>query len=196
MYSNVGHSFFQLHPVLRHRVFSYRAEQRLCHHPHAGLSTDSHLFPADFRLPYHAHTVCRRFGSGHFSHCSVFPVQELSAIQACKLSVSRIRIYRNGESAFSATDILCSRILIGAYSFQSLHPKSFFRFAYRLERTLLVSIGLCLSIRTHGFILPAIPGTGEFPLYPIWFPALGIGDNRVYTPFIYGQFKPLSNSRI
>lgn len=85
---------------------------------------------------------------------------------------------------------------IGAYSFQSLHPKSFFRFAYRLERTLLVSIGLCLSIRTHGFILPAIPGTGEFPLYPIWFPALGIGDNRVYTPFIYGQFKPLFNSRI
>ena len=29
-----------------------------------------------------------------------------------------------------------------------------------------------------------------------WFPALGIGDNRVYTPFIYGQFKPLFNSRI
>ena len=57
------------------------------------------------------HTVCRRFGSGHFSHCSVFSVQELSAIQICKLSVSRIRIYRNGESAFSATDILCSRIL-------------------------------------------------------------------------------------
>ena len=111
MYSNVGHSSFQLHPVLRHRIFSYRAEQRLCHHPHAGLSTDSHLFPADFRLPYHAHTVCRRFGSGHFSHCSVFPVQELSAIQVCKLSVSRIRIYRNGESAFSATDILCSCIL-------------------------------------------------------------------------------------
>ena len=74
-------------------------------------SVDSHLFPADFRLPYHAHTVCRRFGSGHFSHCSVFPVQELSAIQVCKLSVSRVRIYRNGESAFSATDILCSRIL-------------------------------------------------------------------------------------
>ena len=76
------------------------------------------------------------------------------------------------------------------------HFVEFFRFAYRLERTLLVSIGLCLSIRTHGFILPAIPGTGEFPLYPIWFPALGIGDNRVYTPFIYGQFKPLFNSRI
>lgn len=126
MYPNVGHSSFQFHPVLCHRVFSYRAEQRLCHHPHAGLSTDSHLFPADFRLPYHAHTVCRRFGSGHFSHCSVFPVQELSAIQACKLSVSRIRIYRNGESAFSATDILCSCILDSAYSFQSLHPKSFF----------------------------------------------------------------------
>ena len=31
----------------------------------------------------------------------------------------------------------------------------------------------------------SIPGTGELPLYPIWFPALGIGDNRVYTPFIY-----------
>lgn len=125
MYSNVGHSSFQLHPVLRHRVFSYRAEQRLCHHPHAGLSTDSHLFPADFRLPYHAHTVCRRFGSGHFSHCSVFSVQELSAIQICKLSVSRIRIYRNGESAFPQLILFVPVFWIGAYSFQSLHPKSF-----------------------------------------------------------------------
>ena len=38
---------------------------------------------------------------------------------------------------------------------------------------------------THGFTSTSIPGTGEFPLLSIWFPALGIGDNRVYTPFIY-----------
>ena len=104
---------------------------------------------------------------------ALFSVQELSAIRACKLSVSRIRIYRMGESAFSATDILCSCILIGAYSFQSLHPKSF---SLRLSAgAYLIGFYWAMPIyRTHGFILPAIPGTGEFPLYPIWFPALGI----------------------
>lgn len=126
MYPNVGHSSFQLHPVLRHRVFSYRAKQRLCHHPHAGLSTDSHLFPADFCLPYHAHTVCRRFGSGHFSHCSVFPVQGYQQSKPASYLFHAFVFIGMGSLLFPQLIFFVPVFWIGAYSFQSLHPKSFF----------------------------------------------------------------------
>ena len=35
MYPGLGHPPFQLYPILRHRIFSYRAEQRVRHHPYA-----------------------------------------------------------------------------------------------------------------------------------------------------------------
>ena len=124
MYSNVGHSSFQLHPVLRHRIFSYRAEQRLCHHPHAGLSTDSHLFPADFRLPYHAHTVCRRFGSGHFSLYFLFKSYQQS--KSASYLFHAFVFIGMGSLLFPQLIFFVPVFWIGAYSFQSLHPKSFF----------------------------------------------------------------------
>ena len=84
---------------------------------------------------------------------------------------------------------------IGAYSFQSLHPKSFFAslIGWSVPYWFL---RLHLPVRTHGIILSAVSGTGEFPLHPIRLPALGIGDNRIYTPFIYSKFKPLLNCRL
>ena len=111
MYPGLGHPPFQLYPILCHRIFSYRAEQRVRHHPYAGVRTDSHLFPAGFRLPCHAYIICRRFGGGHFPHSSVFPVQKLPAGQARELFVPCIRIHGNGKPALPATDVLRTRIL-------------------------------------------------------------------------------------
>ena len=102
MYPGLGHPPFQLYPILRHRIFSYRAEQRVRHHPYAGVRTDSHLFPAGFRLPCHAYIK----PASYLFHAFVFMGM--------------------GSLLFPQLMFFVPVFWIGAYSFQSLHPKSFF----------------------------------------------------------------------
>ena len=69
------------------------------------------LFSIDFRLSEPARIYAGDLAAIVFPDSPVFPVQELSASQACRLSFPHIHIHRNRQSAFSATHVLRTHIL-------------------------------------------------------------------------------------
>ena len=147
IYSGMGKYTFKFHLLWRRRLLPDRTKQYFCHHPHAGICTNGHLFPVYIRLSGPASSLCRRLCLDSISYIPVLPVQGLPTSPSGRHHVLFVPLYRVGQSVLPATDTVYPPLLDRCIRFPGTHSKELFRQSDRLDFTLLVSIGACLLLR-------------------------------------------------
>ena len=126
VYSGMGKYTFKFHLLWRRRLLPDRTKQYFCHHPHAGICANGHLFPVYIRCPALHPVYAGDFASIAFLISLFFLFKGYQHPRPAGTMFYSFLFIGLGSLFFPQLTLFIPLYWIGAYGFQALTPKSFF----------------------------------------------------------------------